>query len=353
MDAFSNNKYLQLADKLRITEDQEFDEPPVVLKQRNLESGEYSSLGTLGNISAVTGKAKSRKSFYMTIVASALLNDKIILSRYKGELPEEQSDVVYVDTEQSGYHVQQVYKRIQRLTNKKKLEHLYLYGLRGLEPSERLKVIETVIYANAKIGFVIIDGIRDLVISINDEQQATMIITKLMKWSEERKIHIVVVLHQNKGNAFVRGHLGTELINKAELVLSVTKQNGNEEISIVKPEFSRDIQPEPFAFTIVDGLPSAVESFVENTSSPSRKQKLAHLKNEDKNKLLKEVFSDENGFKYSELVKQIKRSYSRLYKENVGDNQIKDFIKECRAEGWINQKTLKGKYTLTSSLEPP
>lgn len=353
MDTSNNKKYLQLADKLRITEDQEFDEPPVVLKQRNSESGKHSSLGTLGNISAVTGKAKSRKSFYMTIVASALLNDKITLGRYKGELPIEQGDVVYFDTEQSGYHVHQVYKRIQRLTNKKKLEHLYLYGLRGLDPCERLKLIEAVIYANAKIGFVIIDGIRDLVTSINDEQQATMIITKLMKWSEDRNIHIIVVLHQNKSNAFARGHLGTELINKAELVLSVTKQNVNEEISIVKPEFSRDIQPEPFAFTVIDGLPSAVESFVENTSSPSRKQKLSHLQNEDKNKLLKEVFSDENGFKYSDLVKQIKLSYSKLFEEHVGDNQSKDFITECKNKSWINQKTPKGKYTLTPSLEPP
>jgi hypothetical protein len=55
----------------------------------------------------------------------------------------------------------------------------------------------------------------------------------------------------------------------------------------------------------------------------------------------------------SELVKQIKLSYSKLYGEHVGDNQIKDFITECKNKGWINQKTPKGKYALTPSLEPP
>ena len=353
MDESSNKKYLQLADKLRIRQDDEFIEPQVALKQKNLKSDGYTTIGTLGNFSLVIGKAKSRKSFYINAIVAAALSNNLPLGRYEGQLPKEQSVVGYFDTEQGKYHVKQAQKRIGRLTKNKKLENLNLYHLRALKPSDRLKVIEAVIYANANMGFVIIDGVRDLVTSINDEVKATEISSKLLKWSEERNIHIIVVLHQNKGNAFARGHLGTELINKAELVLSVTKQNDNEEISIVKPEYSRDIQPETFAFTIIDGLPSAVESFVENTSSTSRRQKLSHLKNEDKNKLLKEVFSDENGFKYSELVKQTKLSYSKLYKEHVGDNQVKDFIKECRAEGWINQKTLKGKYTLTSSLEPP
>ena len=354
MDTSNNNKYLQLAEKLRISQDQEFAEPQVALKQKNLKSDGYTTIGTLGNFSLLTGKAKSRKSFLISAVTSAVLSNDLIHGKYKGQLPEEQSDVVYFDTEQGKYHVQQAQKRICRQAKIDKPKNLHIYHLRALKPSERLKVIEAVIYANDNIGFVVIDGIRDLVTSINDEAKATEISSKLLKWSEELNIHIVVVLHQNKGNAFARGHLGTELINKAELVLSVTKQNGNEDISVVKPEYSRGIQPESFAFTIIDGLPSAVDNFVEKTAnSSSSKQKLAHLQNEDKNKLLKEVFSHENGFKYSELVKQIKRSYSKLYKENVGDNQAKDFITECKNMGWINQKTPKGKYTLTPSLGPP
>ncbi|WP_242133423.1 AAA family ATPase [Aestuariivivens marinum] len=353
MDTTSNKKYLQIAEKHRVKQDQEYPKPPVVLEQKNSGTGESTPLATSGNISGVTGKAKSRKSFFIAIVASALLNDEITLRKYKGALPIGQSDVIYFDTEQSGYHVQQVLKRIQRLTNKKKLEHLYLYGLRALKPSERLKVIEAVIYANAKIGFVIIDGIRDLVTSINDEEQATMIITKLLKWSDELNIHIIVVLHQNKGNEYARGHLGTELIHKAELVLSVTKEKGNEAISIVKAEYSRDIEPETFAFTIIDGLPVVVEDFVENTVTSSRKIKLVDLKDEDKLKLLRDAFSDDNGLMYSELKNQIKSSYNGLFKENVGDNQTKDFITECKSKKWLEQKKPKDKYSLSSSLEPP
>jgi len=349
----SNKKYLQLAEKLKVSRDDEFTKPQVALVQKNLKSDGYTTTGTLGNFSVVIGKAKSRKTFYTGILVSAVIRNDLILGRYKGELPKERSNVVYFDTEQGGYHVQQVLKRICRQSKIDKPKNLHVYHLRALMPSERLKVIETVIYDNDNIGYVVIDGIRDLVTSINDEMQATKVSNMLLKWSEERNIHIIVVLHQNKGNDYARGHLGTELINKAELVLSVTKQKGNEDISIVKSEYSRDIQPEPFAFTIIDGLPSAVDSFVENTTTKSRKQKLNDLRNEDKIKLLKDIFSDDNEFMYSELVKQIKRSYSKLYKDSVGDNQAKGFIKECKSKGWINQKVHKGKYTLSSSLEPP
>lgn len=353
MDTSCNNKYLQLAEKLRISYDQEFNKPQVAYEQKNLENGGFTIVGTLGNFSVVIGKAKSKKSFYIGIVVSAALSNDLILGTYNGRLPKEQKDVVYFDTEQGGFQVQQAQKRIGRLSKNEKLENLHVYHLRALKPSERLKLIEAVIYDNENIGFVVIDGIRDLVTSINDEEQATEISSKLLKWTEERNIHIITVLHQNKGNDYARGHLGTELINKAELVLSVTKQQGNEGISVVKPEYSRDIEPEAFAFLIIDGLPAAVDNFVEMAANISCKLKLLDLKDEDKNRLLRDVFRDEESFMYGELVKRIKRSYSKLFKENVGDNQAKDFITKCKSKSWLEQDKPKGKYTFLSSLEPP
>ncbi|WP_298266058.1 AAA family ATPase [uncultured Lutibacter sp.] len=353
MDTSIKNKYLELAEKLRISQDEEFAKPQIALKQENLKSDGFTTTGTLGNFSVVIGKAKSRKTFYTGILVSAAINNDLIFGRYKGELPKEQSNVVYFDTEQGKHHVQKAQHRICSLAKKDKSKNLHVYHLRALNPSERLKVIEAVIYENDNIGLVVIDGIRDLVTSINDEEQATNISSKLLKWSEERNIHIIVVLHQNKGNDYARGHLGSELIHKAELVISVTKQKENEDISIVKPEYSRDIEPEPFAFTIIDGLPSAVDNFVEKTVNRSSKIKLVHLQDEAKKKLLKEVFSNKNSFTYSALVKQIKGSFSKLFKKLVGDNQAKYFITECKKYGWINQKTPKGEYTLSSSMDPP
>lgn len=350
MDSSTTNKYLRIAESLKINPEEEIAKPPIVLKQKNLKSDGYATIGTLGNFSVVIGKAKSRKTFFVGALASSVLSNDLILNKYKGNLPREQSDVAYFDTEQGRFDVQRVQKRIGRISKKDNLKKLHLYHLRGIKPIERCNVIKAVIYANPNIGYVVIDGIRDLVSSINDEEQATEISGKLLKWSEELNIHIVVVLHQNKGNTFARGHLGTELINKAELVLSVTKQNGNDEISVVKPEYSRGIEPESFAFTIVNGLPSPVDKFVEKTETRMRKLKLIERSDNEKIKLLRDVFSYEKDFMYSKLKKQIQLSYGKLFKGHVGNNQTVDFISECKSKKWLSQANPKAGYTFSSSL---
>src|ERR1035437_207311 len=78
--------------RLRVTD--EFDEPPEILN-----IGE-SVIGTLGNFSASTGKAKSKKTFNVCgIVAAALVNGTVL--RYHATLPFKKSKIIYVDTEQS------------------------------------------------------------------------------------------------------------------------------------------------------------------------------------------------------------------------------------------------------------
>ena len=61
-----------------------------------------STIGTLGNFSASTGKAKSKKTFNISaIVAAALKNDEVL--KYSAYLPPNKRKILYVDTEQSKY----------------------------------------------------------------------------------------------------------------------------------------------------------------------------------------------------------------------------------------------------------
>lgn len=58
-----------------------------------------STIGTLGNFSASTGKAKSKKTFNISaIVAAALKNDEVL--KYSAYLPPNKRKILYVDTEQ-------------------------------------------------------------------------------------------------------------------------------------------------------------------------------------------------------------------------------------------------------------
>ncbi len=320
-------------------------DPEEVIKplETAIKLGE-SSLFTLGNFSLIMGKAKSRKSFFLGVLSSVLLVDDLF--GFCGTLPREQRKILYFDTEQAKFHVQRAFRRIRQMTSGNNLEYIDIFHLRTLQPKERLEMIEAVIYSTSDLGFVFIDGIRDLVTSINDEEQATFISSKLLKWSEELNIHISVVLHQNKSDNNARGHLGTELINKAETVLSVAKSEGNSDISIVTPELCRDKEPDVFAFEIIDGLPAIADNYEIRTETSKNRFNMSDLGEWQIYSLLAETYSNGNEFGYSELVRQIKLAFTKQFGKSIGDNRAKDLVSIAKNNNWLIQETQKGAYRL-------
>jgi hypothetical protein len=180
-----------------------------------------------------------------------------------------------------------------------------------------------------------------------------MVASKFLKWTEERNIYILTVLHQNPTNDKARGHVGTELINKAQTVLSIRKDEKNENISIVEPQQCRDKEPEIFAFEINEfGIPIAVENFEIKRETGNNKDKVLDLDDFTKVDLLKEVFSFSDSLPYTKLRIKIQEVYSNQLRQTLGDNKAKDLITLCKDKGYIKQKKEKGPYFLgeTNSL---
>ena len=333
--------------KYKIDVNEVIPKPQIAWSLTNTKSDGEAVLGTLGDFGLIIGKAKSRKSFFISIAVSTALGNDLVLGRFKSYLPNNKIDVSYFDTEQSKYYVQKAVKRICTQVNQPEPKNLHAFHLRSLNPAERLQFIETEIYSNDNIGFVVIDGIKDLVTSINDESEATMIASKLLKWSEERNIYILTVLHQNKSDNNARGHIGTELINKAQTVLSVTKAENDSNISIVEPLQCRDIEPEIFAFEINEfGIPIIAENFEIRTETNKNKFDVTNIDDFKKYQLLTEVFSKGESFSYSKLVEQIVIAYKNQFKNSIGINRTKLLITDCSNNGWLKQEKDKAPYTL-------
>lgn len=313
--------------------------PEVALKIDN------AIIGTLGNILSIIGKAKSRKSFFIGMAVSASVAKNNVISVLTNELPQAQRNVLYFDTEQGKYHVQKALKRICTITGVSEPTNLNTYGLRALNPIERAELIEYAIYNTPNLGIVFIDGIKDLITSINDEEQATMIVSKLMKWSEEKNILIVTVLHQNKGDNNARGHIGTELNNKAETVLSVSKSTENEMVSIVQAEMCRNLEPESFAFEIdQNGIPY-ISDYVAN-DKPSKKLTKKELFDLYKSEIVADIFatSTELGIGYGQLLDHFKRAFLNKSNETIGDNNAKDYIKYLIELSYVLKSQSDNKY---------
>jgi hypothetical protein len=329
----STNQIDLMLDEAKINPSERIPPPPVCWEIVN-ENGATSTIGTLGNISLIIGKAKSRKSFFICLSVSATTKNGLVLNRFKGTLEPSKSEVLYFDTEQGKYHVQMAVKRVGSLIDNANPKTLHTYGLRKYSPSQRLAMIEHAIYTNDHVGFVVID-----------EAEATMISSKLLKWSEERNIHIVCVLHQNKGDNNARGHIGTELVNKAETVLSVSKPPENKDISIVEAEYCRGKEPEPFGFEIDEfGLPVLSENWQVKTTKKTSAIDLDDITPDQTYALVIQCFSKAKELGYSELVIQMKLAFKSRMKKAIGDNKAKEIITMCKNEGWLIQKSAKGKY---------
>lgn len=280
---------------------------------------------TLNNISCIIGQAKSRKSFLVSSITGAFMNEDGFL----GFNPTKNTGMVlYCDTEQSDGHLKRVVNRIFRiagLPEGKRSNRIVILALREFAPKERMELIDTAINSY-KPTLVVIDGISDLFENgVNDDRESTTIFNYLMKASSVNKCHIMTVLHTNPNSTRARGHAGSETLRKAETVLLVTKDG---DTSSVESICSRDNDIKKFAFFITnEGLPMQTE--VQEKKPTSNKVVVGFEK----------ILPAQTSKSYTELVNSVMEVFG------IKDNAAKKKISKAITDGII-QKNSVGYYHL-------
>ena len=234
----------------------------VLPDEQPLISIDGSCICSRGNISAICGEAKSKKTFLASaLVASAMAIPYNKLNNFKNVDKDMDMNVLWVDTEQGERHVRRVIERISTMTGAKmggavSEPRLMTLSLRELEPKERYSImIDTI--ARYHFDLIVIDGIADLQRNTNDLEESDALVGALMALSTNTNTHILCVLHTNPGSDKARGHLGSSLQRKAETVIYVHR---NGECSVVEPQFCRNEPFERFAFRVnEEGIPEICE----------------------------------------------------------------------------------------------
>lgn len=210
--------------------------PPVIMKIRDFDNNYIVErrLFTLGNFSAITGKSKSKKSFLAAMFMAAATKNGMIDSKIMGCLPQSKDQVILFDTEQSNYDAYRYSKNVIDIIGYSH-DNFITFALREFTPTERCEIIDYVLTKfKDSIGYVVIDGIADLVKAINDEDEATRVVSLMMKWTKLYNNHITVNIHQNKNDNYATGWLGSMILKKAECIISVFKDPENSMVSKVE-----------------------------------------------------------------------------------------------------------------------
>lgn len=220
-----------------------------------------------GELVAVTGKAKSGKTYLNSILmAAAGSSDKAILDIRR--VREKPLRVVWIDTEQSADSTHEILRdRIGVMTGIGASDETYhVFNLRQVRWQDRMTLVLSAI-AVCMPDLVIFDGIRDVVGDINNYEEAQNTIGQLLKMASEYKTCIVCVLHQNKAaeDKTLRGALGTELQNKSFETYECKKDSETRIFSIQQTATRKYDMPNKIRFCVNnDGLPVGCAEIVEN-----------------------------------------------------------------------------------------
>ena len=256
----------------------------------------------VGGLAAISGQKKNGKSFVLTQLMAAILGcdtDKAqqylpglrVPQRtidYLGHLPR----VLYIDTEMEKLSSAKVLRRVHWLCGwdmKVPNDRFSVLWLKNMPKGDTLPAYRKR-YELIKIAIeciqpdvVFIDGLRDLLVSINDEQQGTLILDELGSFAEERNMSIWCALHQNPARkndddeAKMRGWIGTELGNKvSDTLVSIKTKTAAGVTFTVKQQDARDKDLDDWKFEITEdagnlGIPRIIGSGP-NMSSKSKEQ---------------------------------------------------------------------------------
>ena len=224
-----------------------------------------------GELVADCGKAKSGKTYFLSILMAACLTQKALaLERIVHTDLTDLTDlkplrVLWIDTEQSQQSTQEILKdRVIPLAEKCHTDDInntfYAFNLRGLGFEKRGKMVNVAI-RTIKPDICIIDGIKDLMTDINDAVQATRIMEQLMALAKEFNCSIVCVLHLNKSeqDRNMRGSIGTELTNKAFEVFQcemISEKDKTDTFKVTQTYSRKQKMKQKFYYRINDeGLP--------------------------------------------------------------------------------------------------
>lgn len=230
-----------------------------LIKSKNGDQLVPIPIGTYGNFSFVQAPPKTKKTFFISLLASAYLSGK---NHFAGNIKGHRNGrcLIHFDTEQGKWHCQRVFKRVIDMNTNVEPGCYHTYGLRTISYKKRIEFIQYCLKTKINnVGLVIIDGIADLVSDVNNLEESNACIQKIMEWSAVFNVHIITVIHSNFGSDKPTGHLGSFLEKKTETQIQLEANTVNKEWVTVKCKRSRGYAFETFSFQVNEiGLPSIV-----------------------------------------------------------------------------------------------
>jgi hypothetical protein len=198
---------------------------------------------TPGNLTAVSASVKSGKSSFIAAMIASVVTDEpegVDTFGIRARNPDGLA-LLHFDTEQSRFdHWQLITRALQRAMVDTPPPWFSSYSLAGLTAPESRRAIDRAIERGRKdcggVFAVLVDGVADLVVDVNDAGESNTYTAHLHQTAIEHDCAVVCVIHTNPSSEKTRGHLGSQLERKSETNLRLEKSG---EITVVFSDKNR------------------------------------------------------------------------------------------------------------------
>ena len=272
---------------------------------------EGTTIGSTGNLMALTGPEGSGKSNYLggllagTLASSHPASFDTLGTQIRPNAAG-QAVLVY-DTEQSEA---QLYRNLLGIVKRACTSSLpgwfKAYALVGMERKDRLQSIFTsmdrLYYEHDGIHLVVIDGIADLLDGVNDEESAVRLIDELYRLAGIYQTCIACVLHLSPSGYKLRGHLGSEMSRKASGILSIEKDS-NSPFSVVKVLKVREGSPMDVPLLMIGWDEEAGHHTLQETKPGAKND--VNRRIEELRSIVDSLFERQKAFGYREILHSI------------------------------------------------
>lgn len=336
--AEDEEKELTFLRQLRLMATDHYAKPDFTLEQDGV------GFAPLGNIMAICAEMKSGKTWLMLQLAATLLAKH---NPFGGAIKRTEdcapAKVLWFDTEQDKYDTMLILKRLHQLCGwSYDVDHdeFQIYNLRSIKFNERKDAIINAIRL-IKPTMVFVDGIRDLVQSVNEEGECYELINEFMAITEELHCSIWSVLHVNPNSDKMRGHLGTELGNKTTDVFSVKKRkdaDGNITFE-VEQVAARHRDVAGWSFRIYDPAPNSRTYSVPVILSSAETQEQKVERADELREILSKYFPPIAAISFTKLRDLVRNG------EHKKQTTIEKMIREAQSLGVI-ETVIGGKLRL-------
>ena len=333
--------------------------------------------GKIGGFGAISGQRKNGKTFLIAQLMAAILsegNERTKQYLPGLEVPQRTIDflghqprVLYVDTEMEKLSSAKVLRRVHWLCNWDMTlpnDRFSVLWLKNMPHDDAVKVhrqrydlIRMAIDA-IQPDAIFIDGLRDLLASINDEESITNILNDFGSLAEDRNINIWMALHQNPSkkedadDLKMRGWAGTEYGNKvSDTLVSIKSKTQNGITFTVKQQDARDKDMDDWKFEVTDdaGLLGVPRIITKGTNLSSKSETMPQC--DDTRQIREWIEQAKDQYEWPMSRKDIKtKVFGEIGGQKNDGKQQADLMAAINC-GFLEESTVKsGGYYL---LQPP